>query len=87
MEKIHVLVSGLVIVVLGIIGYLIWDRIDNDDGTEKDPIVGAWFVEAPDAPFAYHMFLFSADGTMHQANPDAGNSVTSDGDGKGIWIK
>lgn len=30
-----------------------------------------------------HMYVFSADGTVHQANSDAGNPRTSDG--KGIW--
>jgi hypothetical protein len=31
------------------------------------------------------MQVFNADGTMQQANPDAGNATTSDSDGKGIW--
>lgn len=50
------------------------------------PIVGAWMVRHQGAPFAHHMYLFNADGTMQQANPDAGNPRTSDSDGKGIWI-
>ena len=59
---------------------------DDDSGTpDPDPVVGAWFVNAPDAPFAYHMFTFHADGTMSQANPDAGNPGTSDSDGMGVW--
>jgi hypothetical protein len=53
----------------------------------SNPIVGAWFVKAPGAPFQYHMFLFSSDGTMQQANPDAGDANTSDSDGLGVWIK
>lgn len=54
---------------------------------KSDSIVGTWVVHAPDAPFPYHMFVFNADGTMQQANPDAGDDNTSDSDGKGIWIK
>ncbi|MGO4436756.1 hypothetical protein [Rhizobium sp. RAF56] len=50
-----------------------------------DAIVGVWVVKAADAPFPYHMFVFNADGTMQQANPDMGDENTSDSDGKGIW--
>ena len=49
------------------------------------PIVGAWFVKIPEAPFPYHMFVFNSDGTMQQANPDAGDPNTSDSDGMGVW--
>ncbi|MCA0374662.1 MAG: hypothetical protein LCH84_03265 [Gemmatimonadetes bacterium] len=49
------------------------------------PIVGTWLVHDPNAPFPYHLYVFSADGTIHQANPDAGNPRTSDSDGKGVW--
>jgi hypothetical protein len=49
------------------------------------PIVGAWFVKIPEAPFQYHMFVFNSDGTMQQANPDAGDPNTSDSDGMGVW--
>ena len=42
-------------------------------------------MKASDAPFQYHLFVFNADGTMQQANPDAGDANTSDSDGKGIW--
>ncbi len=52
-----------------------------------NPIVGTWFVKDSGAPFPYHMYVFNADGTMQQANPDAGDPRTSDSDGKGIWIK
>jgi hypothetical protein len=38
-----------------------------------NPIVGAWLVKEPAAPFPYHMYVFNADGTMQQANPDAGD--------------
>jgi hypothetical protein len=57
-----------------------------EDAARSDAIVGTWFVKAADAPFAYHMFAFNADGTMQQANPDAGDENTSDSDGKGVWI-
>jgi hypothetical protein len=51
-----------------------------------NPIVGAWVVKDAGAPFPYHMYVFNADGTMQQANPDAGDPRTSDSDGKGIWV-
>lgn len=49
-------------------------------------VVGAWMVHHSAAPFSHHMYVFNADGTMQQANPDAGNARTSDSDGQGIWI-
>jgi hypothetical protein len=51
-----------------------------------NPIVGAWLVKDPNAPFPYHMYVFNGDGTMQQANPDAGDPHGSDSDGKGIWV-
>lgn len=51
-----------------------------------NPIVGSWLVHDPNAPFPYHLYVFNADGTMQQANPDAGDPHASDSDGKGIWI-
>lgn len=51
-----------------------------------NPVVGAWLVKDPNAPFPYHMYVFNADGTMQQANPDAGDPHGSDSDGKGIWV-
>ncbi len=71
------LIAG-VCVLLG--GTLLFIRTSNHNS-----IVGTWFVNATDAPFQYHMFVFNADGTMQQANPDAGDANTSDSDGKGIW--
>ncbi len=58
------------------------------EGTDRrvSPIVGAWYVRDPGAPFPYHMYVFNADGTMQQANPDAGDPHGSDSDGKGIWV-
>ena len=50
------------------------------------PIVGTWFVKTPEAPFQYHMFVFNSDGTMQQANPDAGDPNTSDSNGMGVWL-
>jgi hypothetical protein len=58
---------------------------DNTD-RKVNPIVGTWFVKDPDAPFPYHMYVFNADGTMQQANPDAGDPHSSDSDGKGVWV-
>lgn len=51
-----------------------------------NPVVGTWLVQDPNAPFPYHMYVFNADGTMQQANPDAGDPHGSDSDGKGIWV-
>jgi hypothetical protein len=51
----------------------------------SSPIVGTWFVKIPEAPFHYHMFVFNSDGTMQQANPDAGDPGTSDSNGLGVW--
>ena len=49
-------------------------------------IGGVWIVEDKTAPFPIHIYVFNADGTMQQANPDAGDARTSDSDGKGIWV-
>jgi hypothetical protein len=43
-------------------------------------------VKIPEAPFQYHMFVFNSDGTMQQANPDAGDPNTSDSNGMGVWV-
>ena len=51
-----------------------------------DSIVGVWVVQDPNAPFPLHMYTFNGDGTMQQANPDAGDSRSSDSDGKGVWV-
>jgi hypothetical protein len=48
-------------------------------------IVGTWLVKDSAAPFPWHMYVFNADGTMQQANPDAGDPHGSDSDGKGAW--
>ena len=52
---------------------------------KASPIVGTWLVHDARAPFPMHMYVFNADGTMQQANPDAGDAYESDSDGKGIW--
>ena len=57
----------------------------NAEQSRPQPIVGTWLVEDPNAPFPHHLYVFNADGTMHQANPDAGDPRTSDSDGKGAW--
>ena len=53
--------------------------------TAAAPIIGTWVVRDPMAPFPYHMYVYNADGTMQQANPDAGDPHSSDSDGKGVW--
>ena len=52
-----------------------------------DPLVGTWLVEHPTAPFPLHLYVFNADHTTQQANPDAGDPRTSDSDGKGGWAR
>src|SRR5580658_2815592 len=61
---------------------------EQESGAKKDAptIVGVWYVKAPEAPFQFHMFAFHADGTMQQANPDAGDLNTSDSNGMGVWV-
>ncbi len=51
----------------------------------EPPIVGTWLVHDPNAPFPALLYVFNADGTMQQANPDAGDARASDSDGKGVW--
>ena len=48
-------------------------------------VIGVWRIKAKGAPFAYHMFVFHSDGTMHQTNPPLGNTETSDTAGLGVW--
>jgi hypothetical protein len=55
-------------------------------GHSASSIVGTWIVTDATAPFPVHMYVFNADGTMQQANPDAGDAKLSDSDGKGIWV-
>jgi hypothetical protein len=57
----------------------------NQHSDVKEPIVGTWIVKDSKAPFPFHMYVFNADGTMQQANPDAGDAHGSDSDGKGVW--
>lgn len=71
---------------IGTLGLQACSTIPGDD-RRKNPVVGAWFVKDTDAPFPYHMYVFNGDGTMQQANPDAGDPRASDSDGKGIWVK
>jgi hypothetical protein len=58
----------------------------DNTARKANPIIGAWFVKDLGAPFPYHMYVFNADGTMQQANPDAGDPHSSDSDGKGVWV-
>jgi hypothetical protein len=56
----------------------------DGDGASRG-IVGAWVVKIPDAPFPLHVFLFHADGTVIQSNPDAGDPSASDSNLMGEW--
>ena len=56
------------------------------DGQQASPpVVGAWLVKIPDAPFPLHVFVFHSDGTVEQSNPDAGDPNTSDSNLMGAW--
>ena len=55
-------------------------------GGAIQPIVGAWLVTIPEAPFQNHVMIFHADGTLVQSNPDAGDPRTSDSNGMGAWV-
>lgn len=63
---------------------LLGERVSAEDAV-RPSIVGAWFVKVPGAPFEYQMYLFSADGTMQESNPDAGDANASDSTGFGAW--
>jgi hypothetical protein len=65
---------------------LLSSALASTEGRNGAP-VGVWVASFPDAPFKYHMIVFNADGTMQQANPDAGDPHTSDSDGMGIWTR
>jgi hypothetical protein len=63
---------------------LVGQRVSATD-VRRPPIVGAWFVKVPGAPFEYQMYIFNADGTMQESNPDAGDANASDSSGFGAW--
>ena len=71
---------------IGIVLGFQWSSMRSAEAADAKQIVGVWFVTFPDAPFKYHMCTFHSDGTMEQANPDAGDAHTSDSDGMGIWV-
>lgn len=48
-------------------------------------IVGTWLVRIPAAPYPDHLFVFHADGTVIQSNPDAGDPRYSDSNLMGAW--
>ena len=54
-------------------------------GPATAPVVGAWLVTIPEAPFPLHLFVFHADGTVEQSNPDAGDANSSDSNAMGAW--
>jgi hypothetical protein len=43
-----------------------------------------WYT-IPMRRFHSTLYVFNGDGTMQQANPDAGDPRMSDSDGKGVW--
>lgn len=69
----------------GLIGSVLLSRTHASRDSRLAGPVGVWFATFPDAPFKYHMIVFNSDGTMQQANPDAGDPHTSDSDGMGVW--
>ncbi|MEP6946522.1 MAG: hypothetical protein ABJA02_11440 [Acidobacteriota bacterium] len=80
----------LIVVIALLIGVGVgggWSGMRAAEAADGKQIVGVWFVTFPDAPFKYHMCTFHADGTMEQANPDAGDAHTSDSDGMGVWVR
>ena len=62
-------------------------RIANADSSHEGeaPAVGVWEVRVEGAPFSPHLFTFHSDHTFLSANPDAGDPMTSDSDGEGVW--
>jgi len=52
---------------------------------QNSPIIGVWELNAPDAPFPWHMITFTPFGTVLQTNPPAGNRDESDSGGQGVW--
>ncbi len=75
----------ITIAVCAMVAFLCVFLVSSSSSAASKQIVGVWFVQFPDAPFKYHMVTFHSDGTMEQANPDAGNAHTSDSDGMGVW--
>lgn len=80
--RIHLTIVGLVVLCLSSSAC----HKASVGNSNSSSIVGAWIVKAPEAPFPYHMFVFHADGTMQQSNPDAGDPNTSDSNGMGVWV-
>ena len=50
-ETFALILSG--VLVLGLLGCT-----HDNTGRKANPIVGAWFVKDPGAPFPYHMYVF-----------------------------
>ena len=84
MRKTVVIAFGSALVGV-LIGSLLLNHTNAYAKSRSNSAVGVWVATFPDAPFKYHMIVFNSDGTMQQANPDAGDPHTSDSDGMGIW--
>ena len=79
----RILLICLALVTLLGVGGFWWS--ESTGAASAKQVVGVWVVRFPDAPFNYHVITFHSDGTLQQANPDAGNANTSDSDGMGVW--
>jgi hypothetical protein len=80
--RIHAIIIGIIVPCLSSSGCHKASVSNNNVSS----IVGTWIVKTPEAPFPYHMFVFHADGTLVQSNPDAGDPNTSDSNGIGVWV-
>lgn len=60
---------------------------ESSEKRDSPAIVGAWIVKIPEAPFPMHMFVFHADGTVVQSNPDVGDANSSDSNLMGVWVR
>jgi hypothetical protein len=76
--------TGAAFAILVAVGRLVWIGTRDE---RMDPVVRAWYITAPDAPFPHHVFTFHQDGTMSQANADAGDQQSGDSDGAGTWTR
>src|SRR5690349_7564154 len=78
-------ILGISLVMLGLVALGGFWWLQSARAASAKQVVGVWLVRFPGAPFKYHMMTFHADGTLQQANPDAGNAHTRDSDGMGVW--
>jgi hypothetical protein len=77
--------AALVVCVAGLASLSFSRRVANAEPEANAPVVGVWEVFVGGAPFGPHLFTFHSDHTFLSANPDAGDTHTSDSDGEGVW--